>query len=67
MKARKWLRCPHVRTVGIYGDAIIHTPKWRRLLCLDCNRTLDGPVSLRTHDMIGGQAFPRTYTEGRGN
>ena len=61
----KWRRCPHVTTVGIYGDRILFTPKWRRLHCVDCGRDLDGPVSLRTHDQIGGAVFPKGYSESR--
>lgn len=38
--------CPHVRVQGIYGDAINHTPGFRRNYCLDCGRLLDGPVSI---------------------
>ena len=48
-KRTSWRRCPHVRIAGIYGDRILHTPGYRRLICLDCGRLLDGPPSLATH------------------
>ena len=54
-RAFRWLRCPHVRTVGIYGDRINYTPKGRRLRCLDCGRDLDGPVTLATGGLISGR------------
>lgn len=40
-------RCPHASLAGIYGDEINHVGGWR-LLCRDCWRYLDGPVSLAT-------------------
>lgn len=42
-------RCPHVRIRGIFGDEINHTPGYRRLVCMDCGRLLDGPVRYATH------------------
>lgn len=39
------LRCPHSNLVGIYGDDI-NVHGGRRLACLDCGSTLDGPVIL---------------------
>lgn len=38
-------RCPHTSLVGIHGDEIIMCGWWR-LYCIDCERLLDGPVSL---------------------
>lgn len=52
MSALRWWQisrrrhCPHVHVRGIYGDAINHTPGYRRNRCLDCGRLLDGPVSI---------------------
>lgn len=43
---RKRRHCPHVSVRGIYGDAILHTPGYRRNVCMDCGRLLDGPVSI---------------------
>lgn len=37
--------CPHSNLYGIFGDQIIHS-RGRRLGCYDCNRLLDGPVTL---------------------
>lgn len=39
-------RCPHTSIRGIYGDEINRTPGYRRLVCRNCGRLLDGPVSL---------------------
>lgn len=44
--SRRKRHCPHVRVLGIYGDAINHTPGFRRNRCQDCGRLLDGPVSI---------------------
>lgn len=44
--------CPHSQLEGIYGD-MINVYKGYRLLCLDCDRLVDGPVSLaefRSHE-----------------
>lgn len=41
---RRSRRCPHTTIHGIYGDAINHYGA--RLVCADCGRLLDGPVSL---------------------
>jgi hypothetical protein len=38
-------RCAHIHTVGIYGDRIYTMPGQRRILCVNCGRALDGPVS----------------------
>lgn len=38
-------RCPHSNLTGIYGDAINFFGGWR-LYCEDCERHIDGPVSL---------------------
>jgi hypothetical protein len=43
---RDKLHCPHRNLRGIYGDEILHIPGGRRLVCRDCGRLLDGPVSL---------------------
>lgn len=42
---RRRYHCPHERLDGIYGDAIQYFG-WRRNLCADCGKTLDGPVSI---------------------
>lgn len=41
----KLAACPHSNLYGIYGDEII-AAGYKRLLCLDCNRFIDGPVML---------------------
>ena len=38
-------RCPHSDLQGLYGDTI-NLMGGYRLYCHDCNRLLDGPVSL---------------------
>lgn len=40
-------RCPHTVIRGIYGDEINDAGGYR-LVCSDCGRLLEGPVSLRT-------------------
>lgn len=47
-KRPSWRRCPHVCTIGIYGDEINQAIGYR-LQCLDCGRLLDGPVAWATH------------------
>lgn len=45
-------RCPHSNLQGIYGD-MINVCGGYRLWCLDCERHVDGPVTLaefRTHE-----------------
>lgn len=39
-------RCPHANVRGLYGDEVLAAPGFRRLLCLDCDTHLDGPVSI---------------------
>ncbi|ADD81059.1 gp061 [Rhodococcus phage ReqiPoco6] len=45
-ESRKWRHCPHRRLRGVYGDWVYQMPNQRRLICLDCGNSLDGPVSL---------------------
>lgn len=58
MRRRDRKHCPHSAIQGIYGDAINHTPEFRRLVCADCGRYLDGPVRLAT--MRHGEAAALT-------
>lgn len=46
---RKRRHCPHLRTVGIYGDEIIHCGYFR-LRCLDCGQRLRGSPNDATED-----------------
>jgi len=41
-----WVSCKHENLIGIYGDAVYFMPHYRRLLCMDCGHSVDGPVSL---------------------
>ena len=43
-EVRRRRRCPHSNLRGIYGDAILAYNS--RLICLDCDGLLDGPVTL---------------------
>lgn len=45
MSWRRRRHCPHVNVDGIYGDEINHVGGYR-LVCADCGRYLDGPVSI---------------------
>lgn len=58
LKLLRMRRCGHAFKIGIYGDNIIHAG-WRRLYCLDCGRTLPGPVSEATHKLGPDGAVPR--------
>ena len=40
-------RCPPLNLRGIYGDEINHRNGYR-LICRDCGRLLEGPVSVAT-------------------
>ena len=44
----RYLRCPHARLQGVYGDEIIFVASWRRIQCIDCRRYLDLPLSILT-------------------
>ena len=46
VRGRAWRRCPHASLRGIYGDQQIAHYGGHRLICTDCGRLLDGPVSL---------------------
>jgi len=48
MNRRERKHCPHVDVIGLYGDSINRAPGYRRNLCWDCGRYLDGPVSIST-------------------
>lgn len=61
---KMWWRsrhCPHSNLRGIYGDEII-ARGFFRLECEDCQRRLDGPVSLAKHRRAEKELYEGLWT-----
>jgi len=53
--------CPHIHVRCTHGDEIL-ARRWRRRVCLDCGRSLDGPMPPRCW-YSGALHFPEELPE----